>query len=317
MAGSSTRQVRILGGGGYGDSEGKRLRYAGLGLIRVLLLLVFAVAAVGCRGGGRLSVSVEPAFLPADGFSGAEVRASRGAEVRVVEGGHSARLEGGRLVAGINPGRVVLEASAPGRKAVRVSVEVRAVPVGDRFGDGTPDFLRLDDEADRATFVGNFAGIARTVGVSGEITDCSSFVRFAYREALRGYEGRAPLKYQFPFTPLGARVFQTLAGPAEFADAETLARFNTYRVSKDVARAAVGDLLFFRQSDQKSPWHVMVVCDTDRVCYHTGPDRDWPGEIRRPTLDELRRHELPKWRPLPGNSNFLGVFRWNILRQDS
>jgi len=27
------------------------------------------------------------------------------------------------------------------------------------------------------------------------------------------------------------------------------------------------------------------------------------------------RHPSPRWRPQAGNPNFLGVYRWNILRE--
>jgi uncharacterized protein YfaT (DUF1175 family) len=38
------------------------------------------------------------------------------------------------------------------------------------------------------------------------------------------------------------------------------------------------------------------------------------GEMRRMRLAELLNYPSPRWRPLPGNSNFLGVYRWSILR---
>jgi hypothetical protein len=28
------------------------------------------------------------------------------------------------------------------------------------------------------------------------------------------------------------------------------------------------------------------------------------------------QHPDPRWRPTPSNPNFLGVYRWNILRED-
>jgi uncharacterized protein YfaT (DUF1175 family) len=49
------------------------------------------------------------------------------------------------------------------------------------------------------------------------------------------------------------------------------------------------------------------------VVYHTGPIGNSPGELRRPSVAELLQHPEPRWRPVPGNSNFLGVRRWNIL----
>jgi uncharacterized protein YfaT (DUF1175 family) len=50
------------------------------------------------------------------------------------------------------------------------------------------------------------------------------------------------------------------------------------------------------------------------VVYHTGPIGKAAGEMRRIRLSQLLQHPSPRWRPVPGNSNFLGVYRWNILR---
>jgi uncharacterized protein YfaT (DUF1175 family) len=51
------------------------------------------------------------------------------------------------------------------------------------------------------------------------------------------------------------------------------------------------------------------------VVYHTGPDGAEPGEIRRLSLPELLLFPEPQWRPIGANRNFLGVYRWNILRE--
>jgi len=101
-----------------------------------------------------------------------------------------------------------------------------------------------------------------------------------------------------------------------------LLRHNCHFRGRDVRRAAPGDLLFYRQLEQDLLFHVMIYLGGSHfesgpgawVIYHTGPLGDAPGEIRRPALEELRRHPLPRWRPLEGNVNFLGVYRWNILR---
>ena len=53
----------------------------------------------------------------------------------------------------------------------------------------------------------------------------------------------------------------------------------------------------------------------DIVVYHTGPVGKKPGEMRRARLEELLHHPSPRWRPVEGNSNFLGVYRWNILKE--
>jgi hypothetical protein len=54
------------------------------------------------------------------------------------------------------------------------------------------------------------------------------------------------------------------------------------------------------------------------VVYDTGPlghdAHGKAGELRRVALAELLNHPQPQWRPIAANPNFLGVYRWNILR---
>jgi uncharacterized protein YfaT (DUF1175 family) len=84
----------------------------------------------------------------------------------------------------------------------------------------------------------------------------------------------------------------------------------------------MGDVLFFRQDSQQSPFHAMIFLERSQldgvneplVVYHTGPSDHHPGEIRRPRLCELLVYPDARWRPLPQNRAFLGVYRWNILR---
>ncbi|MGA2570922.1 MAG: DUF1175 family protein [Terracidiphilus sp.] len=219
---------------------------------------------------------------------------------------------------------------------------------GDRFGDGTPDFLRLTDPADQAAFRRWFTLIAEVQAgrprgmVPAAIVDCASLLRFSYREALKrhdeiwfqtsGIEVPAPpgeiRAWSYPHSPLGAALFRVRPGAfepedvsngafAQFADARTLVERNAYFVSRDVRAALPGDLLFYRQFGQSSPWHSMIVVRSGaagEVVYDTGPDHGAPGELRRVLLTELLDHPQPQWRPLPGNPNFLGVYRWNILR---
>jgi hypothetical protein len=107
---------------------------------------------------------------------------------------------------------------------------------------------------------------------------------------------------------------------AQFADAKTLLERNAFPVSRDVRAALPGDLLFYRQFGHGSPWHSMIVTRGGGgavVLYHTGPDHGRPGEMRRVLMADLLGHPQPEWRPVPGNPNFLGVFRWNILRGTS
>jgi uncharacterized protein YfaT (DUF1175 family) len=218
----------------------------------------------------------------------------------------------------------------------------------DSFGDGTPDFLRLTDPADRAAFrkwftlIADYQAIRPKAEVPAEITDCAGLLRYSYREALKrhddswfmatGIEAMALpgeiRAWHYPDTPLGAGLFRVREGAfeqadisngafAQFADARTLVERNAYPVSRDVHQAQPGDLLFYRQFGQSSPWHSMIVTRIGGqagVVYHTGPDGKSPGEIRRVLLTELLDHPQPQWRPVAQNPNFLGVYRWNILR---
>jgi uncharacterized protein YfaT (DUF1175 family) len=251
-----------------------------------------------------------------------------------------------------------IEAKAP-KTAVIVSRKVPAVGSWhDTFLDGTPDFLRLDSAADREAFRGWFALIAEfealrpPADVPPEIADCAALLRYAYRNALRAHDqawtvetGIEPesapgaiAKYHYPSALLGASLFRVSPGPAspddggsgvfaEFADAKTLAAFNTVFVSRDVQAARPGDILFYRQLEQDEPFHSMAYVGASRwladppgdwtsaaIVYHTGEHGPAGNGMRRVTLADLLRHPSPRWRPVPGNPNFLGVYRWNILR---
>ncbi len=229
-----------------------------------------------------------------------------------------------------------------------------AVPItfvfdpADSYGDGTPDFLRLHTARDRDAFRSWFTLIAQSqLGQpKPEINDCAALLRFAYREALhahdetwllsRSLQATAPSirQYTYPQTPLGANLFRVTPGPfvaadlhngsfAQFADAQTLMRDNTHLIGRDLHYARPGDLIFYRQLDQDSPYdvsdyhspfHSMIVTG-DAVVYHTGPIHHGEGEMRRLLITDLLHHPDARWRPIKENDNFLGVYRWNILRE--
>jgi uncharacterized protein YfaT (DUF1175 family) len=232
-----------------------------------------------------------------------------------------------------------------------------ASPV-DRFADGTPDFLRLDAPSDQDTFrrwfalIAEFEALRPSNELPHEINDCAALLRYSYRNALRTHDASwfretqieppsalpSLEKYRYPHTPLGAALFRIKPGAflsedlkngtfAEFADAKTLKDFNMYFLSRDIRAARPGDLLFYRQLEQDSPFHSMIYIgrspwlpesgtadNGDVVVYHTGPIGSAPGEMRRLSVAELLQHPSPRWRPVAGNNNFLGVYRWNILR---
>jgi len=321
------------------------------------LLMKVSPAALPADGVSRATLTLRDA-------RGRPLRAAR-VSLRVASGNHSAhvvsiREDAGAVAAvveaGVVPGTVELEAQAPGMDPVHAELITRLDPA-DRAGDGTPDFLRLDSPADRAAFRRWFTFLAEVQAFSQpqtlprEIVDCAALARFAYREALNRHDAAwaGPLhlsalpaipaieKYAYPFTPLGAGLFRVRPGSfavtdlsdgtfAEFADAKTLSQLNTHFITRDVARALPGDLLFYlpegRRHTEDEPHHTMVFLGPSQfepggdrwVVYHTGPLRDGPGEIRRVTVADLLRHPEPRWHPLPANPFFLGVYRWNILR---
>jgi uncharacterized protein len=229
----------------------------------------------------------------------------------------------------------------------------------DRYNDGTPDFLRLHTSQDRQAFRAWFTSIAESQldqpNLPPEIADCAALLRFVYRETLRAHdetwlgsharEAALPAirQYTYPQTPLGANLFRVRPGAflpedlhngafAQFADAQTLMQRNSYLIGRDLRLARPGDLIFYRQLDQESPYdvpdvthyhspfHSMIFCGEMGVVYHTGPIRmssgkQGKGEMRRLLVSDLLHHPDARWRPLPENTNFLGVYRWNILRE--
>jgi len=350
----------------------------------LFLGLVWARSALRPHPAPRLELTLHPAEILADGDQPATLMIHRpsgepsaGApKISVTENVHGAmvqeirEVENGwrvQLRVGVIPGRVLVRADVPGFLPGSAELTAKLDP-SDSAGDGTPDFLRLDDEHDQQAFRSWFTFLAeaqyfqRTQDRPAEITDCAALIRYAYREALHAHENgwaeqaRLPIvagleavaKYQYPYTPLGAALFRVRPGPfrsgdladgafAQFADAQTLERFNTHFVGRELARALPGDLLFFRRFSARMPFHSMIFLGhsqisretgTTYLLYHTGPEglplpiegqalqpRPNPGEIRRLTVEELMRHPDPQWHPIQGNPSFLGVYRWNILRK--
>ena len=141
----------------------------------------------------------------------------------------------GRVYGGQHSGSGTQLVSAQTRSPVeaRASHGPTSPSWGDSVGDGTPDFLRLDDAADRKAFRSWFASIAEfqalrpSADVPREISDCAALLRYAYRNTLRTHDqawvnetgiepDSAPAairKYRYPLTPLGAGLFRISAGP--------------------------------------------------------------------------------------------------------
>lgn len=196
--------------------------------------------------------------------------------------------------------------------------------------------MRLADESDRTAFRGWFVLLADAAFYQppAEVVDCAALVRYAMREALRPHTPEWLRLARLPVAPAlpevtarppagdgGVPLFRVTADAsrpmAEFADARTLVRWNTRLVSRTASDARPGDLLYYRQLDQRQPDHLMIVVGPSRldpsaddfIVYHTGPDDRGAGEIRKVRMADLRLHPAPRWRPVPANRAFIGVFR--------
>lgn len=215
------------------------------------------------------------------------------------------------------------------RVFVALALTVSVVPLGAQ--------VRLPDESDRASFRLWFAFLAdaQFYRPTRDVTDCAGLVRHAFREALRPHGPEWHRQYRLEVTPSFSDVrhpppadanlwplFKVAPGRyAEFADARTIIRLNTRSLGRDPRAARPGDLLYFRQPDQDSPDHVMIFVGgslfdrtaEDWVVYHTGPDSTGPGEVRKLRLIDLQHHPSARWRPVPANPRFVGVFRLAVL----
>jgi uncharacterized protein len=299
--------------------------------------VVVFFALFSCCCSRQNPLHVDRTSLPADGVSTFQLNAP----VTVREGARYVRLEpGNRARSTILPGRFVLEGDTG-----TLALNTRPVEA-DSAHDGTPDYLRLDSPADQSAFRDWFTFLAEVqffrTPLPREINDCAALIRYSYREALSIHNDawiaaahlpeippfRPIDKYAYPATLLGANLFRIRPGEysaadigngsfAQFADAKTLLRFNTHLVGRNLDQAEPGDILWFHQLSQQMPFHTMIFLGPSKidhtpgpyVVYHTGPN----GVMRRIATPELLTHPDPQWRPFPSNSNFLGVYRWNIL----
>ena len=197
--------------------------------------------------------------------------------------------------------------------------------------------VRLTDETDRDAFRSwfTFLADAQFYRPTPDVTDCAGLVRHAVREALRAHTpewlrlAALPVAAPFPDVrtlpagqPDGWPLFQVGRGRyAEFADARTIVGLNARTLGRDLGVLRPGDLLYFRQDAQASPDHLMVYVGPSRfdsdagdwVVYHTGPLDGGAGEVRKARLIDLTRHPVPRWRPVPHNPSFVGIFRLGWL----
>lgn len=131
--------------------------------------------------------------------------------------------------------------------------------------------------------------------------DCAGFVRFLFRQAVAQ----------------GPHIWKDKNGSATpYLRGQELISSNFSKV--DLSEIATGDVLVYERHGQKveDTWHLMVVLKAPAafakktlVIYHNG-EHGPKGEIRKVWLEDLITSPWTEWRPLSGNANFHGVYRW-------
>src|SRR4051812_14111193 len=168
-------------------------------LLRILTTAATITLLVSCtpkQATQHIALHLEPTELPADGYSQATLTINRTQGVKASKppllklsgsqySAHLGRIEPTpngwhtRVKAGIIPGEVTITAGSASFARTGVTLQLQPATV-DRFRDGTPDFLRLDDSADQFTFRRWFTFLAEiqyftpAPDRSAEIVDCSA-----------------------------------------------------------------------------------------------------------------------------------------------
>ncbi|HWH56477.1 MAG TPA: DUF1175 family protein [Terriglobales bacterium] len=188
----------------------------GLALVCLLIGLALAFASYHRARKSGLVVSPGRDVLPANGYAETKLNVSAekyspnavvwtftsGRELADIE------MKGPDvyLRAGVNPGLVTLIARAPGFPPAQTKIQLNLDPT-DQFGDGTPDFLRLDSQEDRSAFRHWFAFLAESTLFQPEkdrpieINDCAALIRFAYRETLRRHDASWAIQWHLNQLP--------------------------------------------------------------------------------------------------------------------
>jgi uncharacterized protein YfaT (DUF1175 family) len=207
--------------------------------------------------------------------------------------------------------------------AAGLIAQARALPVGGGvLGEkSTMPATRLDAAQSRALR----AWIVRiaTEQIRREPTprwthrDCAGFVRFAVAEALAehdarwlramGIEGRLPPDLVPEETRLALRHRWRRPDGSEgaYVSAIGLIQENSLPVSRDVRQARPADLLFFDQGPEQ---HLMLWTGRGAIYHNGSPPAPGDNGMRTATLPALLQWNDTRWRPEPGNPNFIGVF---------
>lgn len=153
--------------------------------------------------------------------------------------------------------------------------------------------------------------------------DCAGLVRFAtaetfsvHDEGWRQHNGFVGVSLPPPLVlpeaqrlALRNRWLNETGQASAYASAIALVQHNSQFVGKDLAQAEPGDVLFFDQGDDQ---HLMVWMG-GWVAYHTGTVTDSDNGMRAVSIKDLMQWKDTRWRPLDGNPNFAGIYRFSFL----
>ena len=213
--------------------------------------------------------------------------------------------------------------------AAGLLARAHALPVGIKPGAGeksTIPAIRLGAAQSRnlRAWIARIAEEQIRLGPTPRWThrDCAGFVRFAVAEALAvhdvrwrqamGLGGRLPpdLVPEEARLALRHRWKRPDGSEGAYVSAIGLIQENSVWVSRDARQAQQADLLFF---DQGAEQHLMLWTGRG-VIYHNGsPPVPGDNGLRTATLAALLQWNDTRWRPEPGNPNFIGVFSLAFL----
>lgn len=205
-----------------------------------------------------------------------------------------------------------------GALALRPAWALRAPP------DRTPAGLdALQSARFRAWFTRLVEEQVRRPNARWQHRDCAGLVRFAVAEALSvhdaGWRRDNGLTGVSLPPPIGLAEVQrdrlrqrwlTADGEVSaFVTASALVAMNCVALGRGFDAATPGDLVYFDQGDDQ---HLMVWMG-GWLAYHTGTTGPDDNGLRAVPLDALLNWKDTRWRPLPGNPNFGGLFRLSFL----
>jgi hypothetical protein len=195
--------------------------------------LVIAVLWARHQPAAPPGITLEPVRLLADGYDSATLTFHSDRRPRItIDPPYAATVEDitdstARIRAGVLPAQIRVRVEFPNSTPATFQLAT-SLTAADTFEDGTPDFLRLDDDRDRMAFRRWFTFLAETQYFQApgarpaEIDDCAALIRYAYRETFRAHDvgwaeaARVPVVPVFVLPMFSGIAARGWRGAAEF-----------------------------------------------------------------------------------------------------